>query len=324
METKILTPLEEKEILLSLIDAEIIDNGAARCVFYCTSTAARIIGLTPNEEQDFVIKLACGVGGLAQTQAEIECFLENHHYAPLAYIIAYGRYIEVMEKVDASDYRDIAEEHYEDFSFNDYLMDNDYELDDEEYEDWEEAWQAIGALEDIFGHTSDNGQLGRNRAGKLVAYDYGFYSGIGCDQQTSDVVEYLYNDKSRLAYINGLINLLGAENDLLADFEDRFIESDGFVSCTKYRLITYSDELEYNEELDKYERVPRLYTRIYSNINYPHYCTENNEYPFFIRKVEFDSGVIVNEEVIEERGNDDELDQLLRLFNEKTLDEYAQ
>ena len=233
VKAKALTISEERMVLDLLKDAGFYDNGASRCVFECSDEIARYLGICAD---DYIIKLACGMGGIRQTEAEVECYLNNPD-APLAKIFAYGRYVEVMERVEIEeDFRDFAEECCEDWgvpyeTFYDYNCngseDEGYSDDDDRRA--EEAYDVIIQLHEIFGHTADNGQLGRDKNGYLVAYDYGFIAGNGCDGQTSEVADYMYNDVQRNAYIDAVIKLLDESIEMLRAWEDAFLSCDNEV-----------------------------------------------------------------------------------------------
>ena len=225
---KALDVKQERQILELLKDAEFLDNGASRCVFNCSDEIAALLDI---EADNYIVKLACGLGGVRQTEAEVQCFL-NHPYAPLAEIVAYGRYVEVMERVECDDFRDFAEECDEDYgipyeTFYDYNGSSDENIDDDKRA--EEAYDVIIQLHTLFGHTADNGQLGRNRHDYLVAYDYGFTTDLSCDEQTSEVSEYTYDTVQRNAYIDALIELLTETLDMLEAWEDNFLNGDNEV-----------------------------------------------------------------------------------------------
>lgn len=224
--TKPLSIKEERYVLEQLKEAEFLDNGASRCVFECPREIGDYLGFNAD---NYIIKLACGIGGIRQTEAEVSCYLDNSN-SPLAKIIAYGRYIEIMEKVEIdNDYRDFAEYCYEDEEIP-YDMFYEYSGGDMSEEDAndeaEEAYDVIIQLHDIFGHTADNGQLGRNSDGKLVAYDYGFITGVGCDAQTSNITDYVYDTIQRNAYIDAVVDLLDKSIEMLEAWEDAFCEGD--------------------------------------------------------------------------------------------------
>lgn len=259
--TKPLSIKEERYVLEHLKDAEFLDNGASRCVFECPAEIGDYLGFNAD---DYIIKLACGMGGIRQTEAEVSCYLD-HPNSPLAKIIAYGRYIEIMERVDIDeDYRDFAEECYEDYqipydTFYDYNG-GDMEEDAADKEA-EEAYDVIIQLHDIFGHTADNGQLGRNSEDKLVAYDYGFVTDLGCDEQTSSIADYVYDDVQRNAYIDAVINLLDKSIEMLEAWEDAFCEGDTEI-YDHDKSYAY-----YNFGVYGYDKKGQTFKRNYRNIN---------------------------------------------------------
>lgn len=261
MKAKALTIKEERMVLDLLKDARFYDNGASRCVFECSDEIARYLDINAD---DYIIKLACGMGGIRQTEAEVQCYLDNPD-APLAKIFAYGRYVEVMERVEIdSDYRDFAEECYEDYqvpydTFYDYNGGDMCE--DDADREAEKAYDVIIQLHDIFGHTADNGQLGRNSEGKLVAYDYGFIAGNGCAEQTSSIADYVYDDIQRNAYIDAVINLLDKSIEMLEAWEDAFCEGDTEIydhdkSYAYYNFAVYG-----------YDKKNQSFKHNYRNIN---------------------------------------------------------
>ena len=228
---------QEIKILKVLDDQDIFSAGCARVCLNCTKQILEIVGYDNENPDNYILKLACGAGGLKQTQAEIKCFLE-HKYAPLAKILAYGRYIEIMERVDVCDYSDMADDYDEDCSFADYLESNDEEYsDDEKCRMAEQAWEAIGILTRVFGYTADNGQLGINSQGKVVAYDYGYQAHVEFSQ-VSDLTEYVSNNIDTFyVYINGLIGILRQEDITLSKFEDVLITGNGALSLLNILLL---------------------------------------------------------------------------------------
>lgn len=258
--TKPLSIKEERYVLEQLKEAEFLDNGASRCVFECPAEVGDYLGFDASQ---YIIKLACGMGGIRQTEAEVNCFIDYPN-APLAKIIAYGRYVEIMESVNIdNDYRDFAEECYEDYDipydyFYDYCGSDSDDNDDKEAQ---EAYGVIIRLHDIFGHTADNGQLGRNSEGKLVAYDYGFVTGVGCNEQTSNITDYVYDTVQRNAYIDAVINLLDQSIEMLEAWEDAFCEGDNALydhenSCAYYQFTIYG-----------YDKKNQTFKHQYRNIN---------------------------------------------------------
>lgn len=245
---------QEKRVLQLLKKATFIDNGASRCVYECPEEVAQMFDL---EAKDYIIKLACGLGGVNQTKQEVECF-RSHPYAPLAEIVAYGRYVEIMEKVDTDDFRDFAGGCYDGDGVDYEYFHDCYTYDDKEEGDSiaEAAYDVIIQLHDIFGHTEDNGQLGWNKNGDLVAYDYGFTTSSRCCDQTSDISYHIENDPVALsAYINTLCALIEEDLEMLRAWEDKFLDREqeivydnrgsdyrGSYGYIKYHLGGYTQE----------------------------------------------------------------------------------
>lgn len=234
---KVFTPDEERGILTSLATAEFLGNGASRLVYECTDYAAELLNV---DAEDYVIKVAMGLAGVNQNSAEIEFFL-NHEYAPVAEIRGYGRFIEVMEKVEIDYcYRDFAEEEVYEGNEEEAIDNADYY--DLEPEEAEEAFDVIMVLQDYFGHTSDNGQLGRTRNGDLVAYDYGFFSHSD-DRQMASIDEMLSDsDDLRLAYLGGLLEIMEKSIEALDRYEKIFFErvdNDVDPNQPSYRYVRY-------------------------------------------------------------------------------------
>lgn len=238
---RVLTLEEEKNVIQHGL-GELIDNGAARAVYEITAELADYLQI-PHRA---VIKVAVGVGGYHQTQVEIETFAKyGRNY--LAEIYAHGRFVEIMERVDADsdDYRDFADSCGDVLDYMEYNLDKSDYTDEEWqhiYEDYDEAFHVISFLEDELGCTSDNGQLGRASDGRLVAYDYGFVSGNGCDGQTSDLTDYIGDDKFD-EYLTQLVDLLDAEESVLSHAENMILYNEnGDGTYTRYevsRLRTY-------------------------------------------------------------------------------------
>ncbi len=207
-----LTPKEEIFIIKDLIqNGWPMDNGAARSVYEPTEAIQERFQL---DDDCCVIKVAMGLGGYNQTALEIAAYEHFGQKYPLAKIIAAGRFVEIMEKVFVvnecfRNYNDYCEESSELFlAANDapfdFLRDDINALaderrrittdDPEEYsleelegflteadysveysaEGFREIFNTALTLEDLFGETGDNGQLGYAPDGRLVAYDYGF------------------------------------------------------------------------------------------------------------------------------------------------------
>lgn len=184
---KRLNKIEEKQIILKALDVdEYLGKGSSRAVYSLGDGTC--------------VKIANDVRGQFQNKTEIEAFRE-HGRERLAEIFAYGKYIVVMEQVDA--YENI-EEIVNDFE---YAEDNYYDEEEEHYyklrenglcsddEDWkpfpEFSWQKVEVdgldatqyrqvlklknwMDENFGYTDDNYQMGVRDDGTFVSYDYGY------------------------------------------------------------------------------------------------------------------------------------------------------
>lgn len=192
MDIKELTIQEEKDILSSLNSKEYVGNGSSRLVFRISADIAKYLNL-PSE--DYVIKLACGGGGYTQNHAEIDAYKKYGDELPLARIVAYGKFIEVMEYVEPHPYIGLLMECYDWLSGPTDLSNiihGDYG-DDEDVISEEEVdfiYNTIMVVADYFGYTSDNCQIGYAATdGRLVLYDYGYST----DCTSCQVSDHTYN-----------------------------------------------------------------------------------------------------------------------------------
>ena len=215
---KQLTLEQERIVLKSLIGRDYMACGSSRIVYECDEEIKEYLGL--NHEHNYVIKLACGQGGMNQSNAELSAFLDyGRQY--LAEVFYFGQFVLISEGVDTDDWIDFAEGIYGDASddelvdyVNNYLYDEYYWVKDNERPDYFDSFynaaQTIRCLAEIFGRTADNGQLGTGWDGRLVAYDYGFIAGKGCDTQCSNqLVDNILGDDDRFYdYIDELIQVL--------------------------------------------------------------------------------------------------------------------
>ena len=240
---KVLTHEQEKLILDYVMGLNTEDAGCARMVFPLDDELAEKIGL--DVKFDCIVKLAMGIGGYRQNQLEIKTYLNDCEWLPLAEIVAYGRFVEIMERVEVEDWRDF----YDDYSDVDDYMEcmferREGETDEEcekryqkEFDEVSKAINTIDTLNDYFGYTGDNGQIGRNRLGEYVAYDYGYTTDRHTGEQVSDISDVIYDKEERDLYIQGLFDLLDKEEQLLEEYENRFLhDENGDGSYTRYRL----------------------------------------------------------------------------------------
>jgi len=145
-----LTIKEEYELLQELIrdDVDFINNGSSRAVF--------------EFDTNRIVKVAMDKQGRRQNKNEIELFrAAGNDY--LAEIYAYGRFIIVMEQVEAECMEDMLDVYYE----NDFFNYKDKEI--------ERVSEVINFLSEHTGETDDNFQLGWSlKRNLLVSYDYGY------------------------------------------------------------------------------------------------------------------------------------------------------
>ena len=239
---KVLTHEQEKTILSYVMDLNTEDAGCARMIFPLSTELANKIGL--DITFPCIVKVAMGIGGYRQNQLEIKTFLEQCNYLPLAEITAYGRFVEIMERVEVEDWRDFYDNYCD---VDDYMCEIE-QKEDESDEEFQERYDrtynnavkavnTIDCLNDFFGETGDNGQIGINRFGEFVAYDYGYTTSRTTDEQVSDVSDAVYDKDDRNSYIQGLFDLLDKEESLLEDYEKKFLyDENGDGTYTRYEI----------------------------------------------------------------------------------------
>jgi len=245
MEVITLTHEQEKRILNYVLTLELEDAGAARMVFPLNKMLQADLGIDPNE--DCIVKVPMGIGGYRQTQLEIQTYLTYGSNWPLARLIRYGHFIEIMERVEVDDFRGFYDEYGDAEGYADYIVGSQKEDESEEdyrtrydkaYADAEEAMSVMEQLSDIFGSTDDNGQLGWTKNRRLVAYDYGYTTDASTSEQVSDISDNVYDDETRDDYIGGLIDLLGQEENMLEHYEKVFLnDENGDGTYTRYELV---------------------------------------------------------------------------------------
>ena len=136
--TKMSSVKERKLLRQILKKGEILGIGSSRVTF-----------LHP-QNPNLVVKIAFGANAYRQNKLEVETFKNANEDAPLAIIESYGNYCVVMEKMEVAYDRDDA------------------------YAKQKKTAEAAEYLEELFGDTSDNWQIGRTKDGRYVSYDYGF------------------------------------------------------------------------------------------------------------------------------------------------------
>lgn len=218
MEIKLLTNEQEKKILETIINGyDLNDNGASRLVFLVSRQDLVNCGLTLDKGKDFVVKVALGIAGIHQTNIEASAYRNYGDYAPLAAIPYLGHYVEVMERVTPIDgVRDYDMCDYGIEGFAEILMDD---LDLNEF-DAQACANVVAQLEEINGGTSDNGQVGYDSNGMIVAYDYGY--DVDSDfNLCSNIDKYieLYNHEDLDKYLRAIIEIIDMEDNAMEELE---------------------------------------------------------------------------------------------------------
>ena len=194
-----------------------IDSGSSRVVFHCTDELADYLKL-PSQDEKYIVKIAMGEGGVEQMRVEVETFIKYGNTGAFAEIAAVGRYVEIMEYVETADFFEAADENW-----GPAVIQNKHDISKLEADN---IFETIETLEGIFGHTADNGQLGKTLNDYWVAYDYGFIPENGVDSQTSYISNYIDNPESRKKYLEGLVRLLDEEQDFMWKWENTFLGKD--------------------------------------------------------------------------------------------------
>lgn len=215
---------QEKYLIKYMINHNdlFVASGASRAVFSCTTDIADFLGLPDKDCHAYIMKIALGKGGMSQMQTEFDTYMTYGDKGVLAEILAIGRYVEIMQAVDVWDFRDEAD--WGSDVSADEIYDNNQDYMSEE--DAEKVADTIRLLNDLFGCTSDNGQIGKTLDGKWVAFDYGYVPENGHDSQTSDISYYIEYDDSREKYMLGLLELLDQEEDFMNIWEETFLDED--------------------------------------------------------------------------------------------------
>lgn len=254
---KLLSMEEELDIINRISNGEFGgygDNGASRVVYFPKDGALSFLGIT----RPCVIKVAVGVGGMNQLNAEVETYINYRDNYQLANIYAYGQYVEIMEKVKpvyafrssyVTDW-DGNPECIEEFAINEFFCEDST---DEEKEEWrkvaESGFHAAALLKEVFGETSDNGQLGRrydengNLTTEMVAFDYGFYC-YSDDVQTSDIEDCMSFDD----YIIELRKLIEGHYNSMEELEEEVCQNGDYETYSvilRTRNGSYITSYEY-------------------------------------------------------------------------------
>lgn len=108
MDTKILSSLEEIAVLDALIDnydrMELSTNGSSRLVYALPTKQMReLCTLIEIPYKEYVIKVVLGEGGKNQMDNEVSVWNAYSGFLKMAPIAAYGKYVEIMERVTPFD-----------------------------------------------------------------------------------------------------------------------------------------------------------------------------------------------------------------------------
>lgn len=215
---------EQETALLNYLaeDYEVISNGASRICFVGIAEVFQAAGIELSPRKKYVIKVAIGIAGINQNRIETEAYRRYGDKYPLAEIVYTGHYVEIMEQVSllGDEFREY--DGYSEDEFIEYATDNDIS------EDLARAgYEVATELEDINGATGDNGQLGMNSDGKIVAYDYGFDAGSE-EELCSDLSYTCAFDKALESgrYLRGLAKLVAEEQENIGTFETALLNED--------------------------------------------------------------------------------------------------
>lgn len=219
-ELKLLNNEQEKQILDCLASGYMpIGHGASRFVFPIDTKQLIEAGLELDINKRYVVKVAIGIAGINQNNVESTVFRYNSpkYLAEIPYI---GHYIEIMEYVKPlpDSVRDGAGEYY----FEDFYT---YVEDELTYEEASLCFDVIQELNGINGCTSDNGQLGYNDNGDIVAYDYGYLSESD-EIQCSRLLDCIDPDSAEQisAYLLAIKNIIAADEDAMSILEEQYMD----------------------------------------------------------------------------------------------------
>ena len=203
--------------------------------FLGTLTAGKILGAGSSRvvfslpNSNLVLKLGCGHGGIHQNNREVELYEQYGEDYPLGRIIAAGKFCVLMENITpvSECYRDV-----DDLSeWTPEQLADEYEVD---YDEAQDVIDAVSALDNINGYTSDNAQVGYNQLGQMVAYDYGFESGEGCTRQCSgEITDNVSRGSDFLrCYLEKCIECL-IKDKTIAEVEDQYLQEVDKIDATR-------------------------------------------------------------------------------------------
>ena len=161
-ETIELTAEEELSVLKYLHKDDFMDNGSSRVTYdFCG---------------DYVVKVAMSKGGFNQNKIERDFYKEIGDTDYFAHLFAYGRTINIMEKLYDCQCYDEDDLYY-------YSEDEECEV-ESEYEEIASVIENANELTNYYG--GDNGQIGYSKNdGVYKLYDYGY----SMDYERDDIVD---------------------------------------------------------------------------------------------------------------------------------------
>ena len=191
-----LTTHQEKVIIDKLLKrkAEFLNYGSSRVVFPWTD--------------DKIVKIALTEEGIKQNKNELRVFTDCEEDDILSNIFAYGKIVLICEKCDL--------EVDADSDVFDEVMQDLYDNGKNEIAD--KAQKAVDYLNNHYGHTDDNYQVGYNRKGYLVCLDYGFDP--TSDDEAGDLVDICSSNTSHKILKMAIATLHCAANDYTFDSEE--------------------------------------------------------------------------------------------------------
>ena len=219
-ELKLLNNEQEKQILDCLASGYLpIGHGASRFVFPIDTKQLIEAGLELDINKRYVVKVAIGIAGINQNNVESTVFRYNgsEYLAEIPYI---GHYVEIMEYVEPlpDSVRNWADEYY----FEDFYENVEDDLTKSEAS---RCFDVIQELNSINGCTSDNGQLGYNDNGDIVAYDYGYLSESD-EVQCSDLLQCIDPDSAEQMahYLLAIKDIIAADEDAMSILEAQYMD----------------------------------------------------------------------------------------------------
>lgn len=228
---KLLSSEQEKALLRMLVEKYTADaNGASRIVFLVDSSDIQGCGIDVDINRDYVIKVAIGLAGINQNGVESNAYRYYGETYALAEVPYIGHYIEIMEAVEVWDLRGTFDDNYDYFY---EIMHENYDFDEDRVR---EFYDVVLSMEDINGYTSDNAQVGINKEGRVVAFDYGFDNNTD-ERFCSTISQWTDFDsdvETTERYLNALVDLIDAEDEAVDELERSL--------CKELGAYFYDDE----------------------------------------------------------------------------------